>query len=206
MPLVPGAVQRADSLRAVLDSVFAAPGYRWDQVTRQEGPLSRLWRAAVMWLYDLQERNPPAFRAFFWILIAALVLVLLHAAFTTWRTVQAATGSSRSEVGGVLRVRDADWFAGETRRLAEAGRFPEAMQADFVRLMLELDARHVVRFHPSKTPGELAREAPSGPVRESLKDLVRTLYRYAFARDSCGSAEFADWRARTNADRYATAH
>ena len=33
------------------------------------------------------------------------------------------------------------------------------MQADFLALVLELDQRHLVRFHPSKTPREYSTEA-----------------------------------------------
>jgi hypothetical protein len=80
------------------------------------------------------------------------------------------------------------------------------VQVDFVRLMLELDARQVVRFHPSKTPGEFAREAPDGPTRDSLRGLVRTLYRYAFAREVCGPGEFAQWRVQAQVERYAPTH
>ena len=203
---LPDAVQRSDSLRAALDSVFAGPAYRWDQVVRTEGPLVRIGREALRRLDDLQQRNPIAFRALFWILVSALTLLLLHAALVAWRTMRGATGGSHRDAGVAIDVRDAAWFAAETLRLADAGRFADAMQADFIRLMLELDARHVVRFHPSKTPREFAHEAPSGPTRQSLMDLVRILYRYAFARESCGSAEFASWRMQTNADRYAPSH
>ena len=172
---------------------------------RTEGPLARLWRETLMWLDDLQRRNPAAFQVLFWILIAALALILLHAAYSAWRAMRWATGPSEGDGSVRLQVRDSAWFAAETIRLAQAGRFAEAMQTDFIRLMLELDSRKVVRFHPSKTPAECARDAPSDPERESLKALVGTLYRYAFARDSCGPAEFAEWRARTNADWYAPA-
>lgn len=204
LPLA-GTAQDTDSLRVVLDSVFAKPGYRWDYAVRTEGPLARLWRETLNWLGNLQQSNPAAFRVLFWILVGALALILAHAAYTAWRTMQRATGPSSESADTRLQLRDAAWFAEETRRLAQAGRFAEAMQADFIRLMLELDARRLIRFHPSKTPGEFAREVPAGAARERLHELVITLYRYAFAREPCGPAEFDSWRTATDTDRYAPA-
>ena len=204
--VLPAVAQRSDSLKAVLDSVFANPIYRWDEVTPTLSPLARLWRQLTTWVYDLQQRNPDAFRALFWLLVALLALILLHAAYTAWRTMRWATASDNGGGVAAIRVRDAAWFAAETRRLAGEGRFAEAIQADFVRLMLELHDKQVVKFHPSKTPAEFARDAPSEQTRERLTNLVRTLYRYAFAREACGPAEFAEWTSQTHADRYAAAH
>jgi len=204
LPLA-GAAQGSDSLRAVLDSVFAKPEYRWEYAIRTEGPLARLWRQTLNWLGNLQQSNPAAFRALFWVLVAALALILAHAAFTAWRTMRWATGPSSESADARLQLRDSAWFAEETRRLAQAGRYAEAMQTDFIRLILELDARRLIRFHPSKTPGEFAREVPAGPARERMQALVVTLYRYAFAREPCGPAEFASWRSASDTDRYAPA-
>lgn len=194
-----------DSLRAIVDSVFAAPIYRWETVPA-EGPLARLWRALQLWLYQLQRDNPNAMRALFWILVAALALVLAHAAWVAWHTVRRASAEGERGGGRAPVVRDAAWFDAEANRLAAQGRFAEAMQADFIRLMLELDARQVVRFHPSKTPAEFAREAPAGETRDALTALVQTLYQFAFARVVCGPAEFSAWRAAATADRYAPSH
>lgn len=197
--------QRADSLRAVLDSVFADPRYQWTEVARVDGPLARAWRALGARLIQLQQDNPAAFRALFWVLVFGLALILLHAGWVALTTIRGAAARSDAPVESAGPVREAAWYARESARLAGAGRFVEAMQVDFVRLMLELDARQVVRFHPSKTPAEFAHEA-TGPAREPLRELVASLYRYAFARERCGREEYDAWTARAQSNRYASAN
>lgn len=199
---------RADSLRSVLDSVFAAREYRWERREDPFGVVRRAWFAMQQWIADLRERNPGAFRVLLWALIAVLVVILLHAAWVAYRTVRAAgrREGSTHDVGRSV-ARDARWYAEQSARLAADGRFAEAMQADFLRLMLELDARRVTRFHASKTPGEYVREAvlPDQQRRE-LRELVRMMYRYAFARIPCDRADFDAWRTLAATDRYAPAH
>ena len=64
---------RADSLRATLDSVFAAPAYRWETREDPFGPLRRLWMAVGEWLSQLQRDNPQAYRALTWALVAVVL-------------------------------------------------------------------------------------------------------------------------------------
>jgi hypothetical protein len=97
-------------------------------------------------------------------------------------------------------ARGAAWYRAEADRLAGAGKYREAIQADFTALILALDSRRLVRFHPSKTPGEYVAE------RSDLGGVVRALYAYLFARAPCGPAEFGAWRDLTRAvDHAATA-
>lgn len=197
---------RADTLRAALDSVFAAPDFRWERPQDPFGLVRRTWLALLDWLQRLQAENPAVFRLLLWGLIALLVVILAHGAWVAFRTVRGG-GRTPATSGVAPRVpRDAAWYGAEAQRLASEGRYVEAMQTDFVRLVLELDARRVTRFHPSKTPGEYVREAalPEERRRE-LRDLVRTLYSYAFARVPCDGAAFSAWHARAQADWYAPA-
>jgi hypothetical protein len=195
---------RADSLGAALDSVFAAREYRWEAREDPFGVVRRLWLALREWLFALREQNPELFRYFVWGLVATLVLILAHAAWVTFSTVRAAARRDGRTVDLSLpSVRDARWYAQEATRLAGEGRFAEAIQADFLRLILELDARQVTRFHPSKTPGEYVREAAlRDEKRVALRDLVRSLYAYAFARIPCDRDAFDAWRAQAVADRF----
>ena len=197
----------ADSLRVVLDSVFAQRAYHWPTTQPTPPLLSRLWQALSDWLAELQRNNPTEFRVLFWALIGVLTLILLHAAYVAWRTVRGATTTSSGSLPAAsAQLRDAAWYGAEASRLAAQGSFAEAMQMDFLRLMLQLDGRRVVRFHASKTPVEYTRDPGLSPAgRDALRDLVRTLYRYAFARVPCGPREFDAWRASAVADRYATA-
>lgn len=204
----PPAAGPADSLRAVLDTVFAAADYRWVDRPNPLAFLTRWWRLLADWLQRAQERHPEVFWVFFWGLIAVLVLVLVHAGWVLVQTIRAASAPAAVDAQASAReIHGASWYRREALRLAADGRYPEAMQADFLALVLELDARSIVRFHPSKTPNEYAGEAGlRGETRESFRALVRTLYGYAFARVPCGPEEFAEWRRRSMPELYAAAH
>jgi hypothetical protein len=71
----------------------------------------------------------------------------------------------------------------------------DALQLAFVGLALTLDARGLLRYHPSKTPAECVRDARlAGDDRERLRELVRSLYAHAFGGRPCGSEEYRRWR------------
>ena len=195
-----------DSLRAVLDSVFAAPAYRW---VERPDPFAvvRRWLGEVSrWLFELWETHPIGFRLFVAALVIVLVAILVHAAWVLVHTVRSVP-EDRGPAADSGPRRDRTWYAGEADRLAGEGRFGEAMQADFLALVLALDAANVVRFHPAKTPREYASEPRlSRDARAELRDLVRALYGYAFGRWPCGPGEFAAWRQRIAPERYAASH
>ncbi len=197
-----------DSLRAVLDSVFAGPEYRWEERLNPFAFLLRWWHRLADWLSRVQDRHPDLFWLLFWALIAVLALILVHASWVMIQTFRAAAAPPAAD--GTLTAKEIHgpaWYRREALRLAGQGRYPDAMQADFLALVLELDARRVLRFHPSKTPNEYSYESGlGGDAREAFREVVRSLYGYAFARQPCGPAEFAAWRTLTSAERYAAAH
>jgi hypothetical protein len=177
----------ADSLRSVLDSVFAAPSYQWIERRDFWAPVRRLWFGLLEWLEHLEATSPGAFLALRWALIAVLVAIFVHAAWIVWHMVRGATAHAQAPAT-VPPPRGASWYREEADRLARAGNYREAIQADFTALILALDARRLLRFHPSKTPGEYVAE------RSELGALVHALYAYLFARVPCGPAEFDAWR------------
>ena len=195
----------ADSLRAVLDSVFAAPAYQWREASDPLGFLRTWWDTAVDWLDRLQQQHPTGFLLFTWGAALALLAIAAHAALVVLRTVRHRRTAAEPERGLVTTVRrDAAWYAAERDRLAAAGRFAAALRVDFLRLVLELDQRRVLRFDPSKTPNEYAGEAAlPGPARGEFRRLVLDLYRYVFAGDPCGPEQFLEWRRRAVLERYA---
>jgi hypothetical protein len=205
--MAPGRQAAADSLRAVLDSVFAGPDYRW-VVKRQSVGVLRRWVDALQeWLLGLREGHPVGFRLFEAGLVVVLIAILVHAGWVLVRTVRSSgkDGEVLPSVSGVRR--DQGWYRREADRLAAEGRFVEAVQADFLALVLALDASRLLRFHPSKTPAEYAEEARlDGGARAEFGELVRSLYGYAFARRPCGVDEFVAWRSRAAPERYAPAH
>lgn len=196
----------ADSLRAVLDSVFAAPEYRWVERPETYAVLRRWMRAAQQWLLDVQETHPALFKLLLAGLVLLVLAIFLHAAWIFLQTVRAAGNGGPDATMPPAARRDQAWYRGEADRLAGLGRYAEAMQYDFLALVLALDAASLVRFHPSKTPGEYTREARLSPeARVQFRALVRDLYGYVFARRACGLREFEAWRALAAPERYAPA-
>lgn len=199
--------QAADSLRAVLDSVFAGRDYRW-VVKRQAVGVLRQWLDALQaWLAGLRDAHPVGFGFFEAALIIVVVAILVHAGWVLTRAVRPSAEGAGGVIPSPSAQRDRAWYRREADRLAAEGRFVEAIQADFLSLVLALDASRLVRFHPSKTPAEYAEEARlDGDGRAQLHALVRSLYGYAFARRPCGADEFVEWRSRAAPERYAPAH
>jgi hypothetical protein len=197
-----------DSLRAVLDSVFSGQAYRWVEHPSPFAFFLRWWYRIREWLAGLEKTQPALYWLIIWLLTAVLVVIVVHALWVMARTLKAAGAPPAAESAhSTPTLRGAAWYRREAQRLAREGRYPEAMQADFLGLVLELDQRGLVKFHPSKTPNEYSYEvrAPE-PERLAFRDLVRALYGYAFARAPCGAEDFASWRERSGVERYAAAH
>jgi hypothetical protein len=199
-------IDRADTLRAVLDSVFAGPGYQWVERPEPLGVVQGWLRLLQQRLLDLREANPLGFRLLLAGMILLVVAIFLHAGWVFLKTIRAAAESPDAGLPGRPAIRDRAWYRAEADRLAAAGRYADAMQYDFLALILALDAASLLRFHPSKTPGEYSREARlPAEAGAAFRALVRTLYLHVFARRPCGPEEFAAWRARLDPERYASA-
>ncbi|HET7600498.1 MAG TPA: DUF4129 domain-containing protein [Gemmatimonadales bacterium] len=190
-------VVAGDSLRAVLDSVFAAPAYRWIE---QPDPWAQLrawfWRATE-WLLALRADHPAAFRAVVAGMCLVVAAVLAHAGYVLWRTARGiARPDDVARAEAAPERRDAEWYARAADAAAARGRHREALRLAFMGLTLRLDALGVVRWAAGKTPAEYARETGlSAADRERLGALVRALYRYIYAAAPCGPEDYARWRA-----------
>jgi hypothetical protein len=197
-----------DSLRSILDSVFSGDAYEWVDRPHPLAFLLRWWFQFKRWLAGLEQTQPTFYWAMVWILTAILAAILVHAVWVMVRTLKAAGApeEAREKLSGP-ETRGAAWYRREAQRLAGEGKYPEAMQADFLGLVLELDQRGFLKFHPSKTPNEYTYEVSAAEsARAGFRDLVRALYGFAFARQPCGPGDFAEWHERSRSERYATAH
>jgi hypothetical protein len=187
-----------DSLAAVLRTVFAAREYHWVGAGTSNAwvwLLEHLQRL-VEWLEHLRL----AFPVHYYILVGAMILLLsamlAHLTWVVWRSLRPAAGVGAPAVM-MGPVRDAAWHLAEALRLGAAGRFAEALAHRFLAAVLDLDARRVLQFHPSKTPAEYAREARLDEVgRSELADLVASLYRHVFGGAPCDAAEWQRFDAR----------
>jgi hypothetical protein len=184
-----------DSLRAVVHTVLTAPDYQWTDPSTRLSLLARWWAAVGDWLNRLQQSNPLAMELLLWGLVAVLVAIFVHGGWIMYQTVhRAGAPPSEGSTEALSSIRDERWYQRRAEELAAQGRFAEAMQAAFTALMLHLDTRGILRFHPSKTPREYAREAKLGEdLRAILAGAVGTLYACAYAGRVCGADQYREW-------------
>ncbi len=198
----------ADSLRAILDTVFASSAYAWRPQDETGTAIVRYWRRLLEWLASLQQANPFLFK----LLVAGLVVVLLailgHAAWLLVRTVRGAAAAASDDAPPEPAARrNAAWYLAAADRAAAEGRVTVALQLAFVGVALTLDERGLLRYHPAKTPAECSREARVAPDdRRRLATLVSTLYACAFGGAGCSAADYAEWRALAAGEWHAAPH
>jgi hypothetical protein len=184
-----------DTLRAVLDTVFAAPKYDWVPRSDPLGWLLAQFRRVGEWFGQLELAQPLVYWGLVFLLVAILVAILVHAGYVMAGAMRYASTPEAREVRAATFRKDGPWYRAEAARLAGAGRYPDAVRALFDAVILELDARKVVRWHPSKTPREYAREARLRlDDRSRLTGLVDGVYAYSFAGTPCSAAEWEAWR------------
>ena len=195
-------------VRAVLDSVFATDSYQWEPPPAVLRLVSEWWDWLSAWVDGLKADNPLVYRIFLIVVLLAWVGILTHAAWLVWVTVSGAARTERSAALPVAGERhDAEWYSREADRAAAEGRLTEALQLAFVALALTLEGQGLLQYHPSKTPAECAREARlAGPDRERLRDLVRTLYAYAFSGRTIAPDDYRSWREHGTGPWHAPAH
>ncbi|MBA3316562.1 MAG: DUF4129 domain-containing protein [Gemmatimonadales bacterium] len=206
MPLQAGAGPEA--YRAVLDSVFATEPYRWAPQSPVLRLISEGWDRLGAWIEGLKTDNPLLFRFLLVTILLAWVGIFAHAAWLIWRTVRGAARADRQVALPVAGERhDAKWYSRAADQAAAAGRLAEALQLAFVALALTLEGQGLLQYQPSKTPAECAREARlAGSDQERLRDLVRSLYSYAFGGRAIGLDDYRRWREHGAGPWHAPAH
>jgi hypothetical protein len=194
--------------RAALDSVFATDPYQWSPPPPLLDLLKDWWGLLVDWLQGLRTDNPLLFRVFLIAILAVWVAIFVHAAWLVWLTVRGAARSERAAIAAAEgERRDAGWYSRAADSAAEEGRFADALQLAFVAIALTLEAGGLLKYQPSKTPAECAREARlSAGDRDRLRGLVRTLYAGAFGGRSLGSDDYRRWRELGAGPWHAPAH
>lgn len=176
-----------DSVQRAVEEVFARPAYHWVTAASLPQWLAARWRSLIAWLFEFEKTSPALFKIFLAALIVLLIALLAHVGYVLWRILR---GTPAPEPGAAhpaaSRALTAAAHLARADELAQAGVWAEALGHRFLSLVLELDARRAVRFHPSKTPAEYIGEARLElPGREALADLVRRLYRHVFGAAPC---------------------
>jgi uncharacterized protein DUF4129 len=170
----------ADSVAAAIRDVFAAPEYEWTSRWSLWGWLSDLFFKIVAALEGLRESHPVAFYVVIGTMAAVAIAIFVHLGYVIWHAFRAPARRGPS-AQALPAVRDAVWHLREARKHGEAGRYGDALAHRFLALVLDLERRRALNFHPAKTPAEYAREARIEPgAQERLGALVGTLYRHLF--------------------------
>lgn len=176
----------ADSIRTTFQRVFASSEYQWHTRRDPLRFLRELFSDVVDWLRALESTHPVGYWALITGMTVLLVALFVHLGYVLWQAFRPREDGRSVRPATSTQVKDAAWYLREARRLAEAGRFREAVTHRFVALLLELDRRHIVRFDPSKTPAEYVDEATlDDPRRGALRALVSALYGHLFGGAAC---------------------
>lgn len=190
-----------DSLRRVLDTVFAAPAYAWDAhpAAADEAPgwfvrlvhwIAEWFRRLSEWSVGLEDAGIPV-RA---ILVVLAVVLLVRATFQMAEAARRARAQAQEVAVAPRLLRDEAWYWRRAEALAASGLFGGAMLAAFHAAMQSLDRRGLLRYRASATPRELLVGATlPAATRAALDPLVHTLYQVAFAAEPWGADGFNGW-------------
>ena len=198
----------AERYRAVLDSVFATEPYQWTPPPPLLTLLSDWWQRLLVWLDGVRTDNPLLFRIFLVTILLIWVGIFAHAGWLVWLTLRGAARSEAAPAPSPTGERhDADWYSRAADRAAAEGRLADALQLAFLGIALTLESGGLLKYHPSKTPAECARDARlSGADRDRLRSLVRTLYASTFGGRAIALDDYHRWRELGAAPWHAPAH
>ncbi len=182
----------ADSIRLAVQEVFSAREYDW-RFRARSSMWSRVWSLFLRlldWLDRLHDTHPVGYWALIGLLILILAVILGHFIYVLVRSLRPSAPVT-TLAAAAPPPRDASWHLAEARRLASAGMLTEALGHRYLAMVLELDRRGALRFHPSKTPAEYLREAQLDAAGQSgFAELVWALYRHLFGGVPCAAD---DW-------------
>ncbi len=185
-----GQVPEPDSIRTVLREIFAAEEYDWQTARNPLAFLVEAWQQLLGWIAGLQESHPGVYVVTLVALSVLLIAILAHLGYLIWRALRPGRTGSTTAARQTAESMDARWYRAESDRLAAEGQFAEALAHRFMAVVLDLDARAIVTFQPSKTPAEYLREAGlTDAQRTALRDLVQSLYRHLFAGQTCDAVQ-----------------
>ena len=177
--------------------MFARPDYRWEPRRHTLQWLENAWNRFATWLDTFSDRHPVLAELLLWACIVALVVIVVHFAYVTWRIYRATVRpAGAGAVAGLPAVADPEAHRRLAAALAREGHYTEAMAHRFVALVLDLERARALRYHPSKTPAEYVGEARLDQAgRATLAGLVARLYRHVFGAAPSDEREYFEFDA-----------
>lgn len=189
-----GGAAPPDSLRRAIDEVFARPEYRWADSRVILRWLGTQWLAFMDWLNALQRSHPTQYALLLAAAVTVLVAILVHFGYIAVRILRPTLSPGPTPAAADRLVNDEQAHLARAVDLAAAGRYAEALAHRFFALLLQLDARHAVKFQVSKTPAEYVGEARvDAEGQADLRALVSRLYRHLFAAVPCDARGYEEF-------------
>ncbi len=197
--------QTPEAIREALEEIFTAPEYQWNR-PRSLFDVVGEWLSSISEvLQRLHATHPLGYYVLVGLLTAVLLAVLTHFAYVLWQVIRPQPTPAIQRLDNSPASRGAAWYLQRAHRLMQAGRYAEALGSRFRSLLLTLDRRRIVDFHPSKTPREYLAEIRLDPDGQSIfVSLVRELYRHLFGAVPCTASD-VQWfdAAATGLERHA---
>lgn len=185
----------ADEVSRTLADILSAPEFQAFEGGLPTRVLSWLWTRFRNWLSTWFPEISEAQAEILTVLVVAVCFGAV--AFVVMRSLPQAdprsAGRDPDAVPDELRTAR-DWLRIATER-ARAAEYRRAATALYQGLVLTLERRGAVDFHPSKTPGEYALEvAGAGAIDEREKagtaDFIRSFQELAFSHDAPTSSGY----------------
>lgn len=190
-----------EAIREATREILAGPEF----AAVREDPFLLLLRKAWAWVVEFLERlaslsesRPILYWAIVLGLVAILILLCWHIAWTVRRVFRKQGVSDRARAGGGRGDPAATWLA-HARAAAAAGDTLEALRGLFLAVLHGLDAAGTAPFPRTATNREylalVRARGATGPL-PLLEELVRTLDRHWYARVPVGPETYAGFEAR----------
>jgi hypothetical protein len=185
-----GPTQTSEAIREALRQVFSAPHYQWDRPRSLLDVVGGWLNGLSETLQRLHASHPLGYYVLIGFLTAVLLAILAHFAYVLWQVVKPQPAPATQREDGATASLGSGWYLQQARQLMLDGRHAEALGFRFRALLLTLDRRQILRFHPSKTPAEYVSELRLGSDgQNAFVSLVTELYRHLFGAVPCTAAD-----------------
>ncbi|UCG87005.1 MAG: DUF4129 domain-containing protein [Gemmatimonadota bacterium] len=186
----PGPAQSSEAIRDALQQVFSGPEYQWDQPRSLFDVVGGWLNDVVEALQRLHASHPLGYYILVGLLTAVLLAVLTHFAYVLWQVVKPQPKPTPQATDRTSGSRGPRWYLHRAHQLMLSGQYVEALGFRFRSLVLTLDRRQVLSFHPSKTPAEYLSEVKlDSEAENAFMYLVMELYRHVFGAVPCTAAD-----------------
>jgi hypothetical protein len=148
-----------------------------------------------LWDFVLPDRGSTAFE---WIVYAVVIAAAVWALAHLIRSLQQsdAGDTTRGATNSAdARTRNAAWWESAARDAALHGRYRDAALFLYNAVLLRLETRGALRYHPGKTPGDYRREVRAhAATRAPFEQFIRALLPAAFGPQPPDAAAFESVR------------